>query len=63
MIAMYDVILTADNKPVAMQSNPAYRKVTITATTAESVAMQSNPAYGTVMEEKMVTQLKSETVF
>ena len=64
---MCDVTLTADNKPVAMQSNPAYgttvRKDTITTTTAGSVDMQSNPAYGTMMEEKTLTQSKSETVF
>lgn len=56
---MCDVTSTVDNEPVAMQSNPAYDSTN----TAGSVDMQSNPAYGTVMEEKTVTQLKSEMVF
>ena len=66
MYDVYDVTLVADNKPVAMQSNPAYgvtvRTNTITTTNAESVDMQSNPAYGVIIEEN-ITQSKSETVF
>ena len=53
---MCDVTLTAHNKPVAMQSNPAYgvtvRKDTITTTNAESVDMQSNPAYDTMIQNQ-----------
>ena len=53
---MCDVTLVADNKPVAMQSNPAYgatvRKDTITTTNAESVDMQSNPAYDTMIQNQ-----------
>ena len=64
---MCDVTLIADNKPIAMQFNPAYgttvRKDTITTTAAESVAMQSNPAYGAMMEEKAVTHSESVTIF
>ena len=62
---MYDVTLIADNKPVAIQSNPAYgatvRKDAITTTNAESVDMQSNPAYGIMIKEN-ITQSKLETV-
>ena len=58
---MCDVTLTADNKPVAIQSNPAYgatvRKDTITTTNAESVDMQSNPAYGAMIEDNQNQRL------
>ena len=63
---MCDITLVADNKPVAMQSNPAYgatvRKDTITTTNAESVAMQSNPAYGATVRKDTITTTNAESV-
>ena len=58
---MCDVTLTAGNKPVAIQSNPAY-DTTIRESAITTVDMQSNPAYGRMMGEN-ITQSKSETVF
>ena len=60
------IVMIAETKPVAMESNPAYgvvvRQDTITATNVGSVAMQSNPAYG-VMTRGKTTQSESEASY